>query len=147
MKDKFSIYSPTYQRSREEDNSLTFKKSPIKFAVYEPDSKNKESHKTNSYQPISPPASEPLRKLPPEYSHLRQTLGCKPSNFDSWLADADLKDPPKINVLRSTLSSKAEVFSRLRTDNPSREGPYSPPLSTPSMLGYTRKNSFNQTVG
>ena len=34
MKDKFSIYSPTYQKPREQESSIAFKKSPIKFAVY-----------------------------------------------------------------------------------------------------------------
>ena len=64
MKDKFSIYSPTYQKPREQDSSITFKKSPNKYAVYEPDSKCKESPKTSNYQPFSPPGSDSIRKLP-----------------------------------------------------------------------------------
>lgn len=64
MKDKFSIYSPTYQKPREHDSSITFKKSPVKFAVYEPDARTKEPPKASNYQPFSPQGLDNVRKLP-----------------------------------------------------------------------------------
>lgn len=76
---------------------------------------------------------------------MRQTLNCKPGDFDSWLTDTADK-PPKTNVLRSTLSGRPQVFARSRVESSGLEGPFSPEPPTSSMLGYTRKQG-GYTVG
>ena len=52
---------------------------------------------------------ESIRKLPQEYSNLRQTLNFKVTDFDNWNYDEEnqkSQKPTNINILRQTMSSK-----------------------------------------
>ena len=52
---------------------------------------------------------ESIRKLPTEYSNLRQTLNFKVTDFDSWNHDEEnqkSQKPTNINILRQTMSNK-----------------------------------------
>lgn len=84
MKEKFSIFSPTASKTEALETSINFKKSPNKFAVYEPNNKPKEFPKHGGYQSLSYTNLDHLKRLPNEYSNLRQTLTYKTSDFDSW---------------------------------------------------------------
>lgn len=67
------------------ETSINFKKSPNKFAVYEPDNKIKETPKYIVHQSLSSTNLEGVRRLPHEYSNLRQTLNFKTSDFEGWM--------------------------------------------------------------
>lgn len=85
MKEKFSIFSPNSGKTDTLESSINFKKSPIKFAVYEPNNKPKDLPKYSPYQSISSTNLDQLKKLPHEYSNLRQTLSYKTPDFDSLI--------------------------------------------------------------
>lgn len=94
---------------------MAFKKSPNKFAVYEPFIKPKDTTNFPPNQSLSSKNLENLRKLPSEYSTLRQTLNFKPSNFESWMQEGDKEKAQKpSNILRQTLSNKSSF--RPKTD-------------------------------
>ena len=82
MKEKFSIFSSPPNRSEPTETSINFKKSPNKFVVYEPFTKTKELTKPYPLHTVSSHNLETLKKLPNEYSSLRQTLNFKTSDFD-----------------------------------------------------------------
>ena len=80
----------------------------MKFAVYEPLPKTKDSLKAFPHQSLSSANLDNLRKLPGEYSTLRQTLSFKPTNFDSLMHDDDNDKLQKPNsILRQTMSNKS----------------------------------------
>lgn len=73
MTDKFSIFSPTNKYSGEAQ--INFKKSPNKFMIYESLYKDKEPEfRSTSSQVSSNNDFGTLKKLPYEYSTLRQTM-------------------------------------------------------------------------
>ena len=153
MKEKFSIFSPSYQRGGQEEEGINFKKSPNKFAVYEPNPKQRGEGKVNSYQSFSSTHIEPVRKIPTEYSNLRQTLNFKTLDFDTWMRDDPKHKPQKpTNFLRSTMSGRAGGFPRFNTDTDTPDDfpyPSQTPEGTtatrqePSMLGYSRRGGGN----
>jgi hypothetical protein len=86
MKEKFSIFSPTSSKNDTAiQSSINFKKSPNKFAVYEPTNRAKEYIKNGGHQSLSTANLDHLKRLPDEYANLRQTLSYKTSDFDGWI--------------------------------------------------------------
>lgn len=85
MKDKYSVFSPPAARSEAFEQGINFKKSPNKFAVYEPLTKAKDQPKFPGNQSVSSNVLDNMRKIPNEYSSLRQTLNFKPSVFEAWM--------------------------------------------------------------
>ena len=154
MKDKFSIFSPTYSRGGQGEAGINFKKSPNKFAVYEPNGKGRGEGKGNSYQSLSSTNLDHLRKIPSENAQLRQTLNFKTADFDSWMRDEPKEKPQKTNhFLRSTISARAGHIPRFRTehdnsDDLSYSSPPPPedslaPRQESSILGYSRRGGGN----
>lgn len=151
MKEKFSIFSPTSSKSEALETSINFKKSPIKFAVYEPDLRSKDAPKYNGYQSLSTTNLDHLKKLPHEYSNLRQTLSYKTADFDSY-AHEDERDRPQkpSNILRQTINMKPAF--KPRSEKTFTEGFSSheigaahdhPRNELAATLGYSKVSSFN----
>jgi hypothetical protein len=150
MKEKFSIFSSPPNRSEPSESSINFKKSPNKFAVYEQLGKPKETGKGNAFHAVSATNLDNLRKLPNEYSTLRQTLNFKTSDFEGWMHDDKDKHKPN-NILRQTLSMKP-AFKPKPSKNISESYSSHEVQSTPDLyprnetsgaLGYSRKaNSY-----
>jgi hypothetical protein len=82
MKDKFSLFSPTQTKVEYLDSSSNFKKIPNKFAVYEEFSRPKESMRQPVFHTVSATNLDYLKKIPEEYSSLRQTLNYKTNNME-----------------------------------------------------------------
>ena len=89
MKDKFSIFSPPAVKNQIFEEGITFKKSPNKFTVAEPLVKPREVNKYLSNHSLSAVNLDNMKKIPSQYSALRQTLNCKPSNFETWMQNDD----------------------------------------------------------
>lgn len=64
MKDKFSIFSPPAARNEASDQGINFKKSPNKFAVYEPPTKTKDYHKLTPNHSFSATNLDNMKKIP-----------------------------------------------------------------------------------
>lgn len=86
MKEKFTIFSPNSSKNNQLEASINFKKSPNKFAVYEPESKPKETPRYTGYQSFSSTNLDQVKKISNEYSNLRQTLSYK-SDLESFIHD------------------------------------------------------------
>lgn len=111
MKDKFSIFSP--QASKVDLESLiNFKKSPTKFAIYEPSGKPKDLTKSREYQPYSANNLDNIKKLSDDYSYLRQTLNCKTADFDGSIYEHKDKTQTSSNILRKAFITKPNFKSR-----------------------------------
>jgi hypothetical protein len=87
MKDKFSMFSPTQSKVDYSDSSINFKKIPNRYAVYDEFTKPKESIKQTGFHAVSATNLDYLKKIPEEYSHLRQTLNYKTNNFEEWMPE------------------------------------------------------------
>lgn len=124
MKEKFSIFSPQAGKAEAYEPTVNFKKSPNKFAVCDPLTKPKDSLKFPSNQFVSSHNLDNLKKLPSEYSTLRQTLSYKPSNFEEWMHNGDKdKSQKQTNILRQTLNSKPGFKPKLEKSYTMNDAP------------------------
>lgn len=85
MSEKFSIFAPSTSPVENADQNINFKKSPNKFAVYEPFVKPRDPPKFLQKNTAVPPNLDNMKKISSEYSALRQTLNFKRSNFETWM--------------------------------------------------------------
>ena len=81
MCEKFSIFAPSVIPIENVEQNINFKKSPHKFAVYEPFVKTRDPPKFLQKNTLTPPNIDNMKKIPSEYSALRQTLNFKRSDF------------------------------------------------------------------
>jgi hypothetical protein len=87
MKDKFSIYSPTRPKPDYAESSNNFKKIPNMLAVYDEFTKPKEAMRQTGFHAVSATNLDYLKKIPEEYSSLRQTLNYKTNNGEEWMPE------------------------------------------------------------
>lgn len=113
MKDKFSIFSPQASKADPLESSINFKKSPNKFAVYEPSGRGKDLTKSSAYQSFSTTNLDNIKKLSDDNSYLRQTLNFKTADFDGWMHEEEKDKAQKSNnILRQAFITKPNFKTR-----------------------------------
>ncbi len=111
MKEKYTLGSPT-NKYEVGESLINFKKSPIKFAIYDSLNKPKEIDYKGGSSHNSPKYDfDSIKKISSEQSNLRQTLSYTSSDFQYWMNDDVQKDKDKgskaANILRQTLTNKS----------------------------------------
>lgn len=141
MAEKFSIFANTFNKADPLQSSINFKKSPNKFAVYEPNHRVKEFPKYNPYQSASTTNLQQLKRLPHEYSNLRQTLNFKALDFDGFIHEQEEDQNQKSsNILRQTFNTKGNY-------KPRSEKAFSESFAGHEIQSAHQFYDRNQTVG